>query len=145
MAKTTTETLTEEAKSLASAVAGKVGTWVDEMLEQAAAHAPDADAVRSSAERTLGDVTSFLEDLPARVGSILPTPAPKKKAPTTKAVVGGVAIGAAAVYFLDPNEGKRRRSRVVDMVKGWFGKAGKETTSSSSSSTRGAVNEDSHS
>jgi uncharacterized membrane protein len=41
---------------------------------------------------------------------------PKDQSTSTAAVLGGVGIGAALMYFLDPNRGKRRRALVRDQV-----------------------------
>lgn len=139
MAKSTTETLTEEARNLASSLTNKVGSWVEDLLEQASDHAPDPDAVRSSAEKTLKDVTNWMEDLPAKVGSMLPV-AQKKKPKTGRAVVGGVAIGATAVYFFDPKEGAKRRSKIIDMVKGSLGSSRPASKPTPSYASTGSTN-----
>ena len=128
--KNTVETLTDEARALAGAVATKVAGWVDDVLEEAESRAPDVDAVRSSAEKSLSDVTSWLEDLPARVGAMLPQPAPKKKPPIKRVAIGGIAVGALLAYLFDPNEGPHRRRRLSDKIKGMFGSSKPQSTPS---------------
>lgn len=41
---------------------------------------------------------------------------PEKQGISTAAVLGGVGVGAALMYFLDPNRGKRRRALARDQV-----------------------------
>ncbi len=136
MPKNTTEMLAEEAKHLASNISNKVGEWIDDLVAQASDHTPDSEAVRTSAERAVKDVTTWLEDLPTKVGSLVPVPAKKQRSRSTaKAVVAGAAIGSAVVYFFDPNEGKRRRDRIVTKVKGWFGMSVPRTTTTPSFSS----------
>ena len=128
--KTTVESLADEARALAGTVATKVAAWVDDMMEEAESRAPDVDAVRNSAEKSLADVTSWLEDLPARVGAMLPQPAPKKKPPIKRVAIGGIAVGATLAYLFDPNEGSHRRRRLSEKVQGWFGSSKPQSTPS---------------
>ncbi len=68
-----------------------------------------SDAVRSTAEELITYGPSAAEEL----GLVKPRARPRRTGP---AVAAGVAIGAGAVYFLEPEHGREHREKVASLV-----------------------------
>jgi hypothetical protein len=116
----------KQATILANEVSTKASSIAERFLRGAARI---GDQIAASGRKSVGDLGHDVQSMGQELRRVRVTTEPRRKGPDLMpgiALLGGIGAGIALMYFLDPEQGNRRRALLRDQLTKWT-RVGRET------------------